>query len=489
MFIFLSYDSGVTYFLYLYLMIRWLIIGFSLLFSVAAYTQDAYHLKLLGNWNNPNLSPNPNMPGQLWSELTGYTDTASGHEFVIMGSIDSIYFFDVTDPTQIRLCDRRYGLNTAINRDIETYSHYVYCVSDNSPDGKLQIFDLQYLPDSVHLVYESDTLGKKTHSIFINRASQRLYMCINHLTNGEIHGMDILSLAQPDSPVFIGRMDEQLFGSQSCAHVHEIYVRNDTGFCSCEYKGLYVIDFTDLNHQQPLGSIAPPYPYNGYNHTSWVDESGEYIAFTDEVPHGLPVKIYRIRDLSDMTYLTHFNTHDGATPHNVFWVGNKLFISWYHDGVYIFSMDTPRTPRLYAYYDTYPQNPNGVYDNYRGCWGVYPNFPSGNIAASDMSNGLFMLKYDVTVGLDEGQNPIVRLDCWPSPFHESFTINTISNRASHTLFTLVSLDGKVLWTEYLELHAGEESITLSPPIDLKSGMYIASLANNYGILRRKVVKE
>jgi len=461
----------------------------SLLLFTYINAQDAHHMRVLGNWNNPNLAPNPDMPDQRWNELTGYVDTVKHKEYIIMGSIDSVYFFDVTDPTKIKLCDRRYGLNTAINRDVETYEHYVYCVSDNAPAGKLQIYDLQYLPDSVHLVYESDTLGHNTHSIFINKDSKRLYMCINKLNPKIIRGMDVLSLEKPDSPRYVASLDESLFGSVSCAHVHEIYVRNDTGYCSCEYKGLYVVDFNDMQHQVPLGSISPPYPYSGYNHTSWVDPTGEYIAFTDESPHGLPVKIYKIRELSDMTYLTHFNTHEGATPHNVFWKGNLLYLSWYQDGVYIFNVDTPRKPKIFAYYDTYPQNQKGVYDNYKGCWGVYPYLPSGNIAASDMTNGLFMLTIDMSVNGLQQMDPVRNFSLWPVPFKNEINVQVSTLSAVQSTLEIKDIQGRTVFTKELELLAGEQNISLNLPEVLNSGMYIVTLANNYGLLHRKIVKE
>jgi choice-of-anchor B domain-containing protein len=455
-----------------------------------ANAQDSWRLRLQGHWNNPNLAVNPHMPGQLWNELTGYVDSASQKEYIIMGSNDSVYFFDITDPTQIRLCDVEFGTNRdAINRDVETYSHFAYCVSDNAPHGNLQIFDLQYLPDSVHKVYEDDTLGANTHSIFIDKAAKRLYMCVNKYRSGKVNGLEILSLEKPDSPVYMGKLNEELFGSVSCKHVHEIYVRKDTAYCSCEYNGLFVIDFKDVANQKPLGSITTPYPYNGYNHTCWIDSSGQYIAFTDEVPRGLPAKIYQIRDLSDMTYLTHFNTHVGATPHNVFWLGNKLYFSWYQDGVYIYTVDTPRYPRLYAYYDTYHQNEPGVYDNYRGCWGVYPFLPSGNIAASDMTNGLFILKYDVLAGMEPGLTPFAQLSVSPNPFLQSFRVRFIAKQSEKTGLQVKDIQGRILYQQTMDTQAGENDSEINGLAELKSGIYFVVLRNESGFQTMKIVKE
>src|SRR6185436_17015938 len=130
--------------------------------------------------------------------------------------------------------------------------------------------------------YEDDKLGYNTHSLYINVESKRLYMCINRVDTAQkfIHGMDVISLEVPDSPYFIGGLNDPL----GCGRVHEVYVKHDTAFCSCEYNGLYVYDMTNLDSVKRLGAITPPYPYNGYNHSSYTDSLNEYIAFTDEVP-------------------------------------------------------------------------------------------------------------------------------------------------------------------------------------------------------------
>jgi choice-of-anchor B domain-containing protein len=452
--------------------------------SSRLYSQGAYQLRLLGNWNDTNLTTNPDMDGQVWNELTGWVDTSTGKEFIIMGSIDSIYFFDVTDPAQIKLCDVRWGLNRAINRDMEVYGHHVYCVSDNAPAGKLQIFDLSYLPDSVHMVYESNEFGHNTHSLFINPHSKRLYMCINRKGTSLI-GMDILSIDTPDKPSYLGTLQTS---PSACQRVHEVYVKNDTAYCSCEYRGLYVYDLTDLSNQQLLGGIVPPYPYNGYNHTNWVDSSNQYIAFTDEVPQGQPLKVYRIRELSDMTYLTHFNTNPGATPHNVFWVGTTLYVSWYHDGVYMLDMTNPRTPVVKAYYDTYPQNALGDYRGFKGCWGVYPFFPSGNIAASDMSNGLFMLRYDTTVKLSA---PLAifntdEINVYPNPFEQYIDINFPDHTSNTVTVQISDIQGRVLYNTSVKRTNDTERINIAD--ELKPGMYLLTIKNEQFTVTKKITK-
>lgn len=450
-----------------------------------ANAQQAYKMRLLDNWNNPNLATNPDMEDQIWNELTGWVDTATGKEFIIMGSIDSIYFFDVTDPTNIKLCDVEWGINRAINRDVEVYGHYLYAVSDNSQQrGKLQVFDLRFLPDSVNKVFESDTFGFLTHSMMINPASKRLYLCANRLGN-RIVAMSVLSIDTPDKPSYLGELQIMPF---ACERVHEVHMRGDTAFCSCEYKGIFVYDLTDLNNQKLLGSITPPYPYNGYNHTNWTDSAIQHIAFTDEVPMGLPLKIYRIRSFDDMTYLSHFNTNPGATPHNVFWVGNILYVSWYHDGVYMLDVSNPRLPKVHAYYDTYPQNQPGEYGGFKGCWGVFPYLPSGNIAASDMQNGLFMLRFDSTITTNI---PEVKMEdlisVFPNPSNAELYVQFDSPNAENCTIRISDLQGRLMYEYKTELWVGPNMLRFDAFSELTRGAYLLSLETDSGLAYRKKV--
>jgi choice-of-anchor B domain-containing protein len=458
--------------------------------ATAAFAQNpAYRLELAGHWNDTTIAgtPNPFSPEvQFWNDLTGWTDTATGREYVIMGSIDSVYFFDVTDPAAIRKCDVRWGLNRVINRDFETYSHYVYCVSDNGPGGALQIYDLQYLPDSVRLVRTDSALSSNTHSLFIDTASRRMYFNLTK-TFGPFpkSAMHILSLEDPGNPTFIGQLTDP---NGACGKVHEAYFRNDTAYCSCEYKGLHIFDLSNPVSSVYIGGISPPYPQNGYNHTSWLDSSGKYLVFTDEVPYGLPIKLYDVSNKTAPDYELSFNSNPGATPHNVIWTGNRLWTSAYEDGVVMWDMTNPLNPVIGASYDTYPQNPAGVYNGLTGCWGVYPFFRSGNIAASDMHNGLFLLKYNKSVGIAEQNREQPGARIYPNPFSEVLNITITSHHREPATLGLYDLSGRLHTEKQINLLEGENDIKLEEVSALKSGMYLLRVVSGHGITRQPVVK-
>ena len=93
--------------------------------------------------------------------------------------------------------------------------------------------DLSYLPDSVHLVYDSDSLIVRAHNIFIDTANAKLYACAVATPSG-FHALNVYDLFNPVSPTLIYSYDQ-------VSHVHDAYVLNDTAYLNCGNDGLRVI--------------------------------------------------------------------------------------------------------------------------------------------------------------------------------------------------------------------------------------------------------
>ena len=68
-------------------------------------------------------------------------------------------------------------------------------------------------------------------------------------------------------------------------------------------------------------------------------------------------------------------------------VGDFLVTAYYRDGVIITDAHYPDNMIKTGNYDTSPLSGDG----FNGCWGSWPYLPSGNIIASDMEEGLFIL--------------------------------------------------------------------------------------------------
>lgn len=439
-------------------------------------------ISLLGQWNNPNL---PRLNGyQIWNDLTTYFDETKKREYIVAGSTDSIYFLDITNPSEIKLCDVEDGVaRNVINRDYECYSHYAYCVSDNGGKGSLQVFDLQYLPDSVHKVFDSDSMSYNTHSIFIEAKSKRLYLCVNRLKSGGIAAMDIVSLENPEKPLWIGRLQVPTFGDGAPAfrNVHEVYVRNDTAYCSVEYQGLWIFDLRDLKNQRLVTTIRS-YPENGYNHSSSLDASGKYIMFTDEIPAGLSVKIFSIHNIYNPILVSQFRSNAGATAHNAHWIGSFAYVSYYHDGFYIFDINDPSTPRVAGYYHTSAWPPAN-YEGYKGCWGVDAKLPSGHVVASDMGEGFFVLGVDSSLTGIEDKLSGALVQTKPNPFNEKMTIDQIPFQKSTIQLSIYNINGELVLQKNISGPTFEVETR-----ELNSGIYFVELRGDSFYWYQKIIK-
>ncbi|MDP1728073.1 MAG: choice-of-anchor B family protein [Bacteroidota bacterium] len=446
------------------------------------YSQIAHKMKLLGNFNKPDLTVISG--NQTWNDLTGYFDPKTQREYVITGTTDSIYFLDITNPANIKQVDVRFGKSIyARNRDYETYKHYAYCVSDQASGiGALQIFDLQYLPDSVHKIYESSSLGIFTHTIHIDSMSARLYMCANTKTPQPFSAMDIISLQNPEQPVFLAKLEVPVKpgGSPLFDLVHEMYVRNDTAYLSCGNEGIFIYDLRNPGKQSIIGSINA-YPDKGYNHSCVLDNTGKFIMFTDENA-GLDIKIFDINTLSDPKFVSQFNSSPMATPHNAYWHGDLAYVSSYHDGVRVYDIKDKSNPVMVAWYDTHDTIED--YLGYKGCWGVYPYLPGRRVVASDMTYGIFVFEMDSNlVSMPELKVSKIDFRLFPNPFTGKIKLELNQTGMEPIDFKVYNLCGEML------LHSRiTEAIFEADLSSLKSGIYFVQLANKNFSQFKKIIK-
>lgn len=425
----------------------------------------------LSSWDNDDL---PEHFFGTFNDIWGYVDE-NGREYAIMGSASYIHFFDVTDPENPVEIRRFQGGSQTTWRDFKTYQNRAYGSADSSGEG-IHIFDLSNLPDTVIHTNQITNFFGSAHNIFIDEPNGRLYAAGSNTQNSGLIVLDIAT--NPDQPALLGSVS-----LPNAGFVHDLYVRDNIVYASHGNSDKLVIwDFTDPADPQYIASFDS----NGYNHSNWVSEDGNTLIFAEEVPSGLPLGILDISDMENdnLELYTYFKfpllapEHENNVPHNPYILGDFVFTSYYEDGLQVFDISDPANPFVAGYYDTYPSNDQ--YNDYRGCWGVYPFLPSGNIIASDMSNGLFVLRFDGMVNTKTSEYHSAAFHVFPNPANEQINITLHNHMPVSTTLEIFSIAGHKIKEKVLN-SVGNETIRLDIS-DLPAGMYFLHIGGvNSGI--------
>lgn len=451
-----------------------LVAGCSLLRAQVSYPRSNIELLSL-------ITPNfgvPSVDNRFYSGCWGWYQSAKNKEYAISGASNGTYFIDVSNPTNPVVCDYVIGRYASTWREMKTYQNYCYIVGDDAGSNRFQIVDMQYLPDSVHVVYEGATeYFERGHTIFIDKDK----MYIGSVTTGSGYSaMHVYSLATPTAPVLLRKLTDDVPNTVINV-VHDMYVRNDTVYASCGNSGLYILKYnTTSNTFSVLGSFTG-YTEAGYNHSSWLTKDGKHLVFCDEVPDRLPIHTVNVENLNNIQPVQTFKPATGTTSHNPYVIGNNFaVVSCYQDGLVIYDISQPDNAVIAGFFDTHPQGGSNAGDYfaapYRGNWGAYPYLPSGIIIAQDMQNGVFILDptkaYATHSGTSENNIPDSELYVYPNPVKDAVTIRSKINEAA--AISIHNLFGQMVFQTNTE--AGTETW-----IDTKAfenGTYILSVTTN-----------
>jgi len=348
-------------------MFKYLISAFCLLIaSPALKSQENYNLEVASNLS---------FPGINMSNLWGYADE-SGREYALLGTSVGLSIIDVTDPFNPDLLFNVNGV-TSDWREVRTWQNYAYVTTEGN-NGGLTIIDLSELPDTIYTrVYRGDGLinNQLSTSHTIHIADAYAYV---HGSNIGNEGTLFLNLEDPWNPVYEGRYD--------AFYMHDGFILNDTMWASHILDGfLRVVDVSDKSNPVVLAQQVTP---NSFTHNAWLTSDSRTVLTTDEVSNSY-LTAYDVSDLSNIVELDRYQTAPGfgSIVHNTHILNDYAVTSWYTEGVVIVDAHRPENLVEVAKNDFTPFEGDG----FNGCWGVYPYFPSGNIIASDIQGGLFVL--------------------------------------------------------------------------------------------------
>lgn len=418
--------------------------------------QNSFGIQLLDNWTDTNITVGP---GEVrYSDCFGFN--YGDQNYAVIGSTEGAHFLKIAN-FEIEFLEFHRGADfgkTIQHRDFKKYRNYIYAVCDEG-ESTLQIFDISYLPDSVHKVYDSNEHFTICHNIFIDTLNAKLYAC-----GPDNIGLKILDLTIPTEP-------ELWLNFTNISYIHDCYVNNDTAFLNAGVDGLKIYYFNNNTVPIELG-VLNSYQEKGYNHSGWLDETKLIYCFVDETI-GKKIKYCELDNgVENIQVDALFGTKDALdnVPHNIYLSNGFAFVSYYNEGLRIFDLNSSPIQQI-AFYDTYP-----IESDFKlhGAWGVYVFEEDEIIILSDRQSGLFSFYFP----FKSFRNLKNDQQVYGIPFINSSTKVIINPHNSIGLkFNVYALSGQILYQEELIKN------WVNIPLNLSSGEYVYQLISDSGKLK------
>lgn len=305
------------------------------------------------------------------------------------------------------------------------------------PDNDLGavILDVTGLPDAstvreVARIHAPDMPGG-FHNIFIYKHSTGRVLLLTTVggpqanvydlgmaVTGDLDSALISSIPGPDGQNGAFRSYHDLYAAWHPDSQQDRFYGGGTG-------GYFVYNMTDVNNPELLFSLAGITGVN-YGHTFTPSPDGRYAVTETEYQHA-PLRMFDMKPALDgettnirspISAWT-ANWRNLVHNHEVRWP--FVFVSGYHDGLQIFSMQDPENPTTVGYYDTYTGSRDvGVMAGNvaNGAFGVDVRNADGLIVISDMTTGFWTFRmegFNGWKGTDWGQPDISSAQKWDDP--------------------------------------------------------------------------
>jgi choice-of-anchor B domain-containing protein len=305
---------------------------------------------------------------------------------------------------------------------MRVYGTHAYIVSEHTNvRGGIMILDLSGLPTSVRYVTSITPRDTElaAHTIDIDTARGLLYLQresslaapvaqglalpmalatgpvkasfasekpqhpVGHATHGSIEIWEIKT--DPENPRYVTTFNQH-------KSIHDMTAVGDYCYVAEGDANSYSI-WDVKNPNAPTLVVRWQVEAGHFAHNIWPSGDGSFVVTTEELPTGLPARVWRLNGNLAPTLLSSFKVGTG-TPHNVIMEGNTAYLSHYTEGAAVVDLSNPSLPKVVAHLDTNPYN--GA--NLAGCWGVY-KFPGQPLMiCSDIDFGFHLIRITAPSG-------------------------------------------------------------------------------------------
>ena len=356
------------------------------------------------------------------TDIWGYVDDSTGTEYAIVGSWDWVSIYDLSNPAiPVRV---GYVPNTP-GFDVKVWDHYVYAVNGNT-QGMANVIDISDPADP-------QVVGNfpNAHNIFIDDRGY-LYTAFGGF---RIYDLNANPLFPPQ--IFID--------TSATVDGHDVHVIGDTAYFFDTFFDTKIYDISNPSAPQLLGTIVDP--NISYHHSGWPTEDRNYLLICDELAKK-PTPDISVWDISNLSNPQRVGDYSdtNAIVHNTFIIGDYAYTSYYMEGLRIFDVSDLPNLTVAAEYFTFPDS---SVEAFNGAFGIYPYAPSGLLYVSDMTYGLFILRFDPMVSIPESRepSPFVLEANYPNPFNGSTQFRYRVEEAGLAGVEIFDQQGRLIWRE------------------------------------------
>ncbi|WP_299366890.1 choice-of-anchor B family protein [Winogradskyella sp.] len=423
------------------------------------------------------------------SDVWGWTDPLDGKEYALVATTNSTAFVDISDPINpIFLGRLDTSAGTSFWRDVKVYNDHAFIVADLVGAHGMQVFDLKRLRNVSNppQTFTADTIYTgvdSCHNIVINESEGYAYLVGCNTFSG---GITIVDISNPLNPIDAGG-----YAIDGYTHDAQVVTYNgpDTDYSGKEIligsneTKVVILDVTDKNNVVKISDIF--YSQTGYTHQGWFTEDQRYFILgdeTDEIDFGINTRTL-VFDFSDLDNPSQSSTYFGpseAIDHNGYVLGNEFYLASYRAGLRLLDISNIQSPTdsmtEIGFFDTYPEND---LTSFNGAWTAYPYFNSGNIVISDIDRGLFVVRKNQSLSIDD-QTYEANFSLSPNPTSDLALVEASQNLIIDTIEIYNNLGQKL----FSRSNINNNSFTL-PTSNFTSGMYIVKI--NHKITKRLIV--
>ncbi|WNG52004.1 hypothetical protein F0U60_53780 [Archangium minus] len=305
---------------------------------------------------------------------------AHGHAYVVSmdykGRTGGLTVFDVSNKSTPVL-KKVFTLPTdSYWNSAWTKDNTLYVASDKR--GVL-VFDISQ-PADPRLLKDVPGESINAHTVFVD--GNRLYAA----TTAE-SGVLIFDISTPQSPTLLNRYLAP--NTVDFPYPHDMFARDGQLYVAHGYVGLVVADASNPSEVRTLGTYSFP---NQYSHATAVGTfAGRTIAFEGGENVDAHLRVLDITDPTRMVKIGEFRLRTAISIHNMVLVGQRLYITWYQEGLRVLDVSNPTKPTQVAYFNTYRETDPGRDDFLDGAIGL--RVPGdGYVYVVDMTRGLLILR-------------------------------------------------------------------------------------------------